>query len=78
MVVPFEETTLRDLRPGAIFVAGEGVLAVKSKYYHDGPFPQCMCILLDTGEYACFPDKNDIMVREVFRLAPHQIITTNS
>lgn len=57
------ETTLEDLRPGAIFVTREGVYAVKSEYCY-GNASQYLCILLESGEYAHFPDGNATIVCE--------------
>lgn len=62
-----EDITIGDLRPGAIFVTGDGTLAVKTEYrynatsYSNG---QCMCILLENGEYAHFPRGDRTIVNE--------------
>lgn len=63
--------SLRDLRPGAVFVVLEsGTMAVKSEYHYPAPSgssqeTQCECILLESGEYAHFPKGNDTLVKEV-------------
>jgi hypothetical protein len=57
------EKRLKDLRPGALFTTRSGAMAVKSEYtYENG---QCQCILLESGEYAHFPEGNMTPVREV-------------
>lgn len=59
---------LGDLRKGAIFETMDSVRAVKSEYsYGDGPGAgfQSQCILLESGEYAHFPAKNNEIVREI-------------
>jgi hypothetical protein len=62
-----ERTTLGELRPGAVFVTKDGVLAVKSEYrYGNEPGSQCQCVLLASGEYAHFAAKNETEVREIF------------
>ena len=58
-----DEVTLGDLPGGAVFVTRNDVVAVKSEYFLTNG--QCLCILLASGEYAHFPDKNDTLVREV-------------
>jgi hypothetical protein len=59
-------TTLRELRYGAIFVTRDGTYAVKSEYrYSNDHNAQCLCILLESGEYAHFADGNDTVVREI-------------
>lgn len=58
-----DKTTLGQLRPGAVFATEDGVYAVKSEYYY--PNGQCQCILLASGEYAHFPEKNATTVYEV-------------
>lgn len=55
---------LEDLRDGAIFETRAGVRAIKSGYRLPGGQPQC--ILLASGEYAHFPERGDILVRELF------------
>ncbi len=60
-----DEVTLKELRPGAVFATHDGIYAVKSEYYYDGPQTQCQCVLLTSGEYAHFPDGNRTLVREV-------------
>jgi hypothetical protein len=61
-----DEVRLKELRPGAVFVTRDGTYAVKSQYCYDNvPGSQCLCVLLETGEYAHFPDGNLTFVREV-------------
>lgn len=65
-----EHIKLRDLRKGALFKTTEGVKAVKSEYYYSSAWPhtketQCLCVLLASGEYAHFPNKNDELVKEI-------------
>jgi hypothetical protein len=55
-----EWVTLASLPPGTIFITKEGVRAVKSEYHLTSG--QCECILLDSGEYAHFPNKNGELV----------------
>lgn len=59
---------LKNLREGAIFVTEDGHYAIKSEYHHpyrnDGKDPRCLCILLESGEYAA--PENDDLVYEVF------------
>lgn len=57
-----DEITLAELRPGAVFVTRDNVYAVKSEYHHE---LQCECILLESGEYAWFKDRDKTLVREV-------------
>ena len=58
--------TLDDLRTGAIFVTKKGTYAAKSEYrYSNDPGSQWQCILLASGEFAHFPEKNRTLVREV-------------
>jgi len=62
----YEWVTLEDLRTGAIFVTKDGIYAVKSEYYYSGEvISQSQCILLASGEFAHFPEKNKTLVREV-------------
>lgn len=58
-------TTLDDLRPGALFVTRDGVKAVKSKYKYGDGSTQWECILLASGEFAHFPEKNQTQVRQI-------------
>lgn len=58
------ETTLGQLRPGAVFVTRENVYAVKSEYLN-GDLLQCECVLLESGEYAWFKDGDQTIVKEV-------------
>jgi hypothetical protein len=64
-------TTLGELPPGTVFETMDGIRAVKSEYYYDpprgaNPLPtQCECVLLASGEYAHFPNKNSTSVRKV-------------
>lgn len=58
--------TLDELQPGAIFATLKGIYAVKSEYhYGNEPGSQWQCILLESGEFAHFPEKNRTLVREV-------------
>jgi hypothetical protein len=57
---------LGELREGALFETREGIRAVKSEYhYGNDPGSQCQCVLLESGEYAHFGNKNNEMVREI-------------
>ena len=61
---------LDELRYGAVFETRDGIRAVKSESHYDPPLgtvleTQCLCILLASGEFAHFPDKNETEVREV-------------
>ena len=57
---------LGTLRPGAIFKTKAGFLAVKSEYhYSNNPDAQCLCILLESGEFAHFPKKDMELVEEL-------------
>ncbi len=57
-------TTLGELRPGALFETRDGVRAVKSEYhYYNGG--ACLCVLLESGEYAHFPACDLTAVREL-------------
>lgn len=59
-------TTLGELPPGSIFETKEGIKAVKSEYYYSNePYSQCQCVLLESGEYAHFPEKNKTAVRKI-------------
>ena len=58
-------TTLDELRPGAIFVTRSGVKAVKSEYRYGDGSTQWECILLSSGEFAHFPNKNEEEVRQI-------------
>lgn len=55
---------LRDLPPGMVFCTQDGVLAVKSEY-HNSFGGQCMCVLLESGEYAYFTDGNNTLVQAI-------------
>ena len=57
-------TTLRDLRPGALFVTRDGIIALKTEYHTFGR-TQCDCYLTASGESAHFPDGDDEEVREL-------------
>jgi hypothetical protein len=58
--------TLEKLPKGAIFETEEGCRAVKSEYhYGNAPDSQWQCVLLASGEYAHFPEKNRTRVREI-------------
>lgn len=55
---------LGDIPPGSLFETRDGVKAVKSEYYYGNDAgAQCQCVLLTSGEYAHFKDKNDEQVR---------------
>ena len=58
-------TTLDDLRPGAVFITREGIKAVKSEYKYSDGQSQWECILLASGEFAHFPEKNQTEVRQI-------------
>ena len=51
-----KEVTLQALRAGATFVTQKGVMAVKSEYRYGDTDRQFMCILLESGEFAHFPE----------------------
>lgn len=54
-----EEYTLETLPKGSIFRTADGVYAVKSEYrYTNNPDSQWLCVLLASGEFAHFPEKN--------------------
>ena len=56
--------TLDELPPGSLFETASGVRAVKSEYhYQDGG--QWQCVLLESGEYAHFPEGNRTRVRAI-------------
>ncbi len=59
-------TTLRELRPGAVFETREGIKAVKSEYRCSHQNLQFLCILLESGKYVHFPIKNATEVRQIF------------
>jgi len=67
VIVDTEWIRLGDLEPGAIFETAKGTKAVKTEYYYSSPMPgaQCECVLLESGEYAHFPDKDDTLVRRI-------------
>lgn len=54
---------LEDLPKGAIFETQDGIKAVKTEYHYNSGV--CMAVLLASGEYAHFPEKNDTLVREI-------------
>ena len=64
---------LSDLRPGTLFVTiNGGIRAVTSEYHYSilrviptAPLGQILCILLDSGEYAHFPDGNNELVQPI-------------
>lgn len=58
-------TTLDKLRPGAVFVTRDGIKAVKSEYKYGDGSTQWECILLASGEFADFPEKNQTQVRQI-------------
>ena len=63
---------LGDLLPGLIFATQNGVLAVKSEY-HNSWTGQCMCVLLQSGEYAHFLEGDETLVTalEIAEIAGH-------
>jgi hypothetical protein len=72
VLVPSERRVrLRNLRPGALFMTGDGCMAVKSEYFlgfSTAGLPEC--ILLDSGEYGWFGEEGrrlggDMLVREL-------------
>lgn len=65
------------LPPGMIFTTRDGTLAVKSEYlYDDSPDP--LCILLESGEYAHFPNGENELVRALELPNPNPIEYTIS
>ena len=63
---PVRETSVKwgrlgDLPPGLIFATKNGVLAVKSEYHYSST-GHCMCVLLQSGEYAHFPEGDETLV----------------
>lgn len=59
-------TTLEELPEGALFETEDGVRAAKSEYrYGNEPGSQCQCVLLASGEYAHFPERDLEKVREI-------------
>lgn len=58
-------TTLENLRPGAVFTTRDRIKAVKSEYHYGNAGSQWECILLASGEFADFPDKNATEVRQI-------------
>lgn len=63
-----DQTTLDGIRKGAVFATEDGVYATKTEYkYGDEAGSQWMCILLESGEFAHFPDKNKTIVYEVIQ-----------
>ena len=61
-------TTLGQLRDGAIFKTHDGILAVKSEYYTLNA--QSECVLLTSGEYAHFAEKNDTEMQDLLAGTP--------
>jgi hypothetical protein len=59
-----EWITLEELREGAVFETESGTLAIKTEYYYDTS-SQPMCVLLESGEFAHFPEKHLTRVKEV-------------
>jgi hypothetical protein len=53
---------IQNLRDGALFETDDGVRAVKSEYGH---WQQPDCILLQSGEYAHFPESGATLVWEL-------------
>jgi len=56
---------LINLRNGAVFQTKEGTCAVKSEYRYSNENLECECVLLESGEYAHFPNGNDEWVKEI-------------
>lgn len=56
---------LRNLPSGTLFATKDGILAVKSEYFYSNDNPQPQCILLASGEYAHFADKEQTWVSEI-------------
>lgn len=58
--------TLEELRPGVLFLAMNGVVAVKTAYRSgDEEGAQCRCVRLADGFYASFPFRNGTFVQEI-------------
>lgn len=57
---------LSDLPNGAIFTTKDGIRAVKTEYYYTNENRQPMCILLASGEFAHFPEKEKTLVCELY------------
>lgn len=53
---------LEDIPCGSIFETQDGVRAVKSEYRYSNNNSQPMCILLASGEFAHFPEKQKKIV----------------
>jgi hypothetical protein len=59
-------TTLKELRPGAIFRTRDGTLAFKTIYRgFDQHMTECDCYLLENGEAVHFPHKDQEEVQEI-------------
>lgn len=56
---------LRDLREGAIFETKDDIVAMKTEYHTFASGTQCDCYLLNGGETAHFPNKDNELVREL-------------
>jgi hypothetical protein len=56
---------LKNLRKGAIFITKDGIKAVKSEYLYSNDNLEIECILLESGEYAHFPNGNNEWVSEI-------------
>lgn len=56
---------LKDLRPGAVFVTESGTIAMKTEYHTFDDGTQADCYLLESGESAHFPLKDDEPVSEI-------------
>lgn len=56
---------LSALRPGAVFMTEEGILALKTEYHTFSDMTQCDCYLLESGEAAHFPNKDTELVKEI-------------
>ena len=58
-------TTLRDLRPGAVFVTEDGIMAMKTEYHTFNNCTQFNCYLVSSGESAHFKDGDLTLVEEI-------------
>jgi hypothetical protein len=67
-VLDEEVITLDDLPEGTVFFVGD-VGAVKSEYkYGNEPDSQWQCVLLASGEYAHFSEKNKTIITGFLRV----------
>lgn len=56
--------TLDELPPGRIFQTREGIAAIKTDEKYAGEGSQWKCVLLASGEYAHFEEKNETEVQQ--------------